>query len=122
MREKQAGQHSQRLRTGAKVDAKTLMAQFPPETLRSLSRLEAAVCDSDHFDRDILENLQGVAAGNHLSVPDALTNVGFIVREAMKHIHATSDEKAEKALNDFIGDLFEHSDKVTVMKRSGHRR
>ena len=88
-----------------KLDLDDVQIQLAPEVLRSLSRIEALVHDSSHFDKDLLVNLQGLTSGKPIPVQMALTEVGLITRETMKHVHATGDKRAAEALSDLHNQL-----------------
>ena len=95
------GAHSERhgART-QKLDADTVKIQCAPELVRSFARLEALVHDSPHYPRELLANLQDLASGKPLHVQTALTEMALITRETMKHMQATGDKRAEKALEE----------------------
>jgi len=83
-----------------------VMVEFSPDVTRSFARLEAMVQGSEHFDGDVLLNLQELAAGKTLfSVTDALGTVAQIARETHRHIQATKDTRAEEALQQLTTEL-----------------
>jgi hypothetical protein len=96
---------SKHLSKGTEIDADNATIQFSPVVTRSFARLEAMVHDSPHFSSEIRENLQDLAAGKAFPVHTALTEMGLIAKETMKHVAATGDTRAEQALGDLISDV-----------------
>jgi len=124
MHGRQDDENSKRVRAGSRKDANTVKIQFSPEILRDLSRLEAAVCESEHFDSGILECLQDLASGQVHSVQSSLMYIGHIVKEAMNHVRETGDKKAEAALDSFLYGLLEDpsKEKIIILNPSVRRR
>ena len=84
----------------AELEADSVLVTYSPAVLRGFARIEAAVHNSQHFDSDILQNLQGYTGGESRTVQDALTGVALITEQTMRHINATGDKAAEEALDD----------------------
>jgi hypothetical protein len=101
------------------VDIGSLRVQFSPEVVRGFARVEAAVHKSQHFSPEILENLQEYAQGQAVHMESALYGVALVVRETMKHIHETGNERAQEALDNLFAELIGVTDKgkpFTVVK------
>jgi hypothetical protein len=84
-----------------------LMVEFSPKVLDSFAALDSAIGTSRHFDEDIRENLREYAQGAPRLVPNAITGIAFITREAAKHVEATQDIDAKNALSDLLHNLDE---------------
>lgn len=106
------------VRRSSEIDGESARVRFSPELLRTFTELEAAVRDSKHFDRDLLVNLQELAAGKNYTVRAALTNIGLIAQETTEYIQKTDDERAKLALLDVFDKLMgtrANSKPVTVV-------
>lgn len=91
--------------TKAAEDAETLRVQFSPEMTQQFARLEAMVHDSNHFESEILDELQDRAAGKPISVKNTILSVAAIVQETMRHVAATGDTRAEEQLGHLVSEL-----------------
>ena len=105
-----------------KFNHEDVKIKFSPDMVRCFARLEAAVHDSQHYDGDLLENLRDLTSGKPCSVQMALTEMSLITEETMKHVQATGDTRAKKALDDLQTCLMEDKIKpftVVVTKARG---
>lgn len=85
------------------IDGESARIRFAPEVVKAFAHIEAAVRNSERFDRDRLINLQELAAGKDYTVRAAITNVGLIAQEVTEQVNATGNKKAKLAL----GELFD---------------
>jgi hypothetical protein len=114
MREGQ-GAHSERHASGVqKIDADGVTVQFAPGVVASFARLEALVHDSSHYASDLRLNLQDLATGKPYPIQTALSEMALITLETMKHVRATGDTRAEKALEELHERLMGDPDPKTV--------
>jgi hypothetical protein len=96
--------HSDKLKA-REIDADGVMVRFSPSVLRSFARLEAMVHNSEHYDSDMLLNLQDLTSGKPISLDFALLEMVRLAEQAQNHIHATNDTRAESALDDLCNAL-----------------
>ena len=82
-----------------------VVIRFSPEARESLLALEETVHLSSHFDTDIRRTLQSLANGNPISLSSLVGALPLIIKETMRHIHETGDEKAQSALLELNVDL-----------------
>jgi hypothetical protein len=89
-----------------------------------LARLEATLKDSEHFSPEMTLSLQELASGREMTVIDLLTNLALIVEDASDHIHATGDEKAERALRHLLAGLsgVDPEPQVTLIREPTRRQ
>jgi hypothetical protein len=84
-------------RTGATtIDARGMCVNFSPGLRHAFAGLAAAVHDSEHFDSDMLLTVQEWAGGQSPTVHGMLISLPTIAGEAIRHIAATRDEKAQR--------------------------
>lgn len=106
--ENRAAKH---VRTSTPLNVDNVSVQLSPQMLRCLSRIEAAVHDSDHFDPDIKKNLQDYASGRPFSsIRMAFSGIAIITQETMEHVYATGDRHAKDALEDFINQFYKEEE------------
>lgn len=123
---KETKRHTAHARRATEIDKSTVTLTFSEDVLRAMRRLEATVHDSDHFSPEILENLQHYASGKPIPVDSALSGMVHVTQEAMKHIHATGDKLAERALDEFktqmIAALGDEPPTITLFRTPGRQR
>jgi hypothetical protein len=85
-------------KVGNRVDAREFKVHLPEGLRRALGDLAAAIHFSEHFDDLMLENLEDWAAGRPLALHGFVASLPAIVEETMKHIAASGDSRAAKAL------------------------
>lgn len=111
-----AGDHSRKL---TEFQPDELRVHFSPELKRNFARLEAAVCESEHFDGAMLRVLQDLAEGKPTTVRSTIIAIAAVVQETGNHIRATGDEKAEELLSTIIDGMMPLKDgpePITVVK------
>ena len=97
-----ASKHAARVQKRSQPEALDLKLEYSPEMRRAFARLEAAIYDSPHCDGGILENLEMFSEKHPWPLQSVLTGIATVVREAMKHVAATGDQRAEGALTDLM--------------------
>jgi hypothetical protein len=89
------------------MDPRNVEIHFSSEVRSAFADLAAAMHFSEHFDGDMLSIVQEWAADKTPSVLDVLTAFPLIAEQTFKHIHATGDQRAEKAWREIGSELLE---------------
>jgi hypothetical protein len=116
------GKHSQKLN---EVRPEKLDVHFSPEMKRHFARLEAAVCDSEHFSPEMLWILQDLAGGKTSSVRSTMLGVAAVIHETGKHVRTTNDEKTDELLAAIVEGLTIQPDgpePITLVKSPAKRQ
>jgi len=110
------GDHSSKL-TELKPDE--LRVHFSPELKRNFARLEAAVCESEHFGPEMLRVLQDLAEGIPTTVRSTILAVAAVVHETGSYMLATGDTKPDELLSTIIDGMMPFRggpEPITVVK------
>lgn len=105
------------IRRASEMESYDLVVKFPPKVLHHFNRLAVFVEGSEHFSPEILENLQDYAHGKPQDVQRAMSGIAHVVQEAMKHIHATGDKRAQQALDGLMYEIMEGDPPIAVTHR-----
>jgi hypothetical protein len=105
-----AARHSDK---SIKSDASKASIDFSRQLSQCFSNLEAAIRErapegDEHISREMLMNLHDWASGKRGKVDLALSDMLDLGVETMRHVQATSNREAERALDDLREAMTEH--------------